>query len=106
MAANFLNQENTAIANEVGIVRLNVNRQQRFYYPIHLRRFTQLLQWIMLINVLLLGLLFYLIFSADIPGYYATSFNGVNTRIWSNHLEQAKLLTQQRNTQGPQYEQG
>lgn len=99
MATN-INQENTAIANELGIPRFKNNQQQRNYYQYHFRHCTLFLQWLMIINFVLILIILYIFFTRSGEHCYSTSFDGVVTPLHSYTLAEAQAITQQNKLQG------
>ncbi len=90
-----INQENAKIAAELGIPHITKNAQQRGYSQIHFRRCIKYLEWICIINAILIVIVLYLFFSRPKEVYYATSFDGKNTLIPSFLLANANAITQQ-----------
>lgn len=89
-----ITEENNLIADELGIPRLKINQAQKIYYPYHFRQCAKYLQWIGIINFLLVLLLLFLFFSQTENDYYLTAFDGKITQIYPKTLDQAIAVTQ------------
>ncbi len=90
-----LNEENQKLAAEYGIPALRKRRNQKGYYVLHLRSATWCLQWLMVIDFLLLITLFYLFFTIKPETYYATSLNGKNTLLTASNKNSAQSISMQ-----------
>ena len=90
-----LDQENAALAAEFGIPSLTKKRQQKKFYVVQLRRATFLLQWICILNFLMLCAILYVFCTRKTEADYASSFSGKNSLLQAYSLNDAQAVTNQ-----------